>query len=49
MDELFDEYHPPLLNDIDHPALIEERNIFDAAAFDFFKQRNKYTIKDESN
>ena len=35
IDELFDEYHIPLLNDIDHPALIEEwkRNI-DAAAYE---------------
>ena len=25
MDELFDEYHLPLLKDIYHPALIEEQ------------------------
>ena len=23
MDELFDQYHIPLLNDLDHPSLIE--------------------------
>ena len=33
IDKLFDEYHLPLLQDIDHPALIQERkwNIYATA------------------
>ena len=35
MDKLFDEYHIPLLKDIDHPELIQEwkRNL-DATAYE---------------
>ena len=34
IDEIFYGYHIPLLNDIDHTVLIEERKKIDAAAYE---------------
>ena len=50
MDELFDEYHIPLLNNLVHPSLIEEwtRNI-DSDAYKKIKPRCKSNIKEEEN
>ena len=51
MDELIDEYHITLLNNLHHPAFIEERkqNI-DSSAYSLKKkQKCKATIKEEKS
>ena len=49
-DELFDQYNLTLLNNIDHPALIQEwKHNLDAAVYEKNKPINKATIKEEKN